>query len=166
MNIGVRWRGGRVMAKADKILNDEGEEKMSLSDVMRMIGKNTHLYFCPETKAVNTIVYFYRKKEESGEIDFNEKIGEGYLGTLVCLPSYEEIDQKSIMTFYVKECVEDKKSRQKLFYILRNHDYMDKFLDAIKELNLYDEYIMVTDDIYKQIAEEWVEENCASAFSK
>ena len=49
--------------------------------------------------------------------------------------------------------------RRKLFYILRNHDFMDKFLVAVKELGLYDEYKMVTDDIYEQLAEEWANKN-------
>ena len=153
------------MTSAGEILNDEDKEKKTLCDVLRMIGKNTCLYLCSETKVINTIDYFYRKEQESSEINFNEKIGTDGFEKLIRLPSYEEINHKDIMTFYVKECVVEKKYRQKLFYILRNHDYMDRFIDAIKELNLYDEYKMVTDDLYNQIAEEWAEEKCASVFS-
>ena len=152
------------MANAGETIHDDDNKMMPLSDILRMIGKDTWLFLCPETKVVNTVDYFYRKAKESGEINFDEKIGTGFFEKLIRLPSYEEINHKDIMTFYVKECVEEKKLRQKLFYILRNHDYVDKFIDAIKELNLYDEYLMVTDDIYNQIAEEWVEEKCASVF--
>ena len=153
------------MDNAGEILNDEYKEKKPLCDILRMIGKNTHLYFCSETKVISTIDYFFRKEQESSGINFNEKVWTGVVKKLVRLPSYEEINHKDIMTYYVKECVEDKNYRQKLFYILRNHDYMDRFIDAIKELNLYDEYVMVTDDLYNQIAEEWEEEKCASTSS-
>ena len=57
------------------------------------------------------------------------------------LPTYEEIDHKDIMRFYVKEFVEDKEIRKQLFDILKRHEYMDAYLEKIKELELYDGFI-------------------------
>ena len=134
-------------------------EKMTLSDIFRMIGEDSYLYYRPKTHEVNTVQYFYKQENRNNENFLNEEIGSGISGELIPLPRYKDIDHKGIMSFYVKECVEDKETRRKLFNILRNHDFMDKFLAAVKELELYEEYIMVTDDIYIQLADEWAENN-------
>ena len=134
-------------------------EKMTLSDIFRMIDQDCYFYYRPKTREVNTIQYYYKQEYRNNENCFNEEIGTGISGELIPLPRYKDIDHKSIMSFYVKECVEDKETRRKLFNILRNHDFMDKFLASIKKLELYDEYIMVTDDIYIQLAEEWAEKS-------
>ena len=44
------------------------------------------------------------------------------------------------MRFYVREYVEDKESRKQLFGILSRNEYMDEFLDALRELNLYQNF--------------------------
>lgn len=75
------------------------------------------------------------------------------------LPSYEEIDHKEIMRFFVRECVEDKEIRKQLFDILRRGDYMDAYLDKLHELNSYDYFVDVCGDVYYQIFEEWADEN-------
>jgi len=134
-------------------------EKMTLSDIFRMIGKDSYFYYRPKTHEVNTIQYYYKQEYRNNENFLNEEIGYGISGELIPLPVYKDIDHKDIMSFYVREFVEDKETRRKLFNILRNHDFMDKFLAAVKELELYEEYIMVTDDIYIQLAEEWAEKN-------
>jgi len=134
-------------------------EKMTLSDIFRMIGMDCYLYYRPKTHEVNTIQYYYKQEYHNNEDFLNEEIGNGISGELIPLPRYKDIDHKSIMSFYVREFVEDKEMRRKLFNILRNHDFMDRFLAAVKELELYEEYIMVTDDIYIQLAEEWAEES-------
>jgi len=134
-------------------------EKMVLSDIFRMIGKDCYFYYRPKTREVNTIHYYYAQEDHNTENFLSYKIGSGISGELIPLPRYKDIDHKNIMSFYIKECVHDKETRRKLFNILRNHDFMDKFLAAVKELDLYEEYIMVTDDIYIQLAEEWAEEN-------
>ena len=56
-------------------------------------------------------------------------------------PSYEEIDHKDIMRFYTKEYVEDKEIRSILFNILRRFDYMDAYLDKLRELDLYQDFL-------------------------
>ena len=75
------------------------------------------------------------------------------------LPTYEEINHKDIMRFYVKECVEDKEIRRQLFNILRRDDYMDAYLDKLHELDLYEDFVDVCGDIYIQIFDEWIKEN-------
>lgn len=73
--------------------------------------------------------------------------------------SYDEINHKDIMIFYVRECVEDKMIRKKLFSILRRRDFVDAFLDELREHNLYDDYDMICGDIYAQMFHEWEEKN-------
>ena len=62
--------------------------------------------------------------------------------------TYDEIDHKSIMSFYVRECVEDKRIRKQLFSILRRHEFVDLFLDKLRENNLYDDFDTICADIY------------------
>lgn len=75
------------------------------------------------------------------------------------LPTYETIDHEEIMRFYVKEFVEDKAVRKQLFDILRRDEYIDLYLDKLRELDLYDDFIDACGDIYIQIFEEWAKEN-------
>lgn len=73
--------------------------------------------------------------------------------------TYDEIDHKDIMRFYVKECVDDKEIRKQLFNILRRYDYIESFIEKLNELSLYDEFEMVCGDIYEQLFFEWTEKN-------
>lgn len=82
------------------------------------------------------------------------------------LPSFEEINHKEIMRFYVKECLEDKAIRTQLFDMLRRTEYMDVYLDKLRELNLYDDFIGVCGDLYVQIFEEWAYKNGLVEFIK
>lgn len=75
------------------------------------------------------------------------------------LPSYEEIEHEGIMRLYVKENVEDKAVRKKLFDSLRRDEYVDAFLDKLYELNLYDDFIDICGNVYIQIFEEWADKN-------
>lgn len=56
------------------------------------------------------------------------------------LPSYEEIDYDNIMRFYTKEFVEGKETRTILSNILRRFDYMDAYLDKLRELDLHSDF--------------------------
>ena len=49
--------------------------------------------------------------------------------------TYDEINHKDIMGFFVKECVEDKEIRKRLFNILRKHNYVEPFIEGLRELN-------------------------------
>ena len=73
--------------------------------------------------------------------------------------TYDEINHKDIMGFFVKECAEDKEIRKRLFNILRKHNYVEPFIEGLRELNLYDEFEMACGDIYRQLFFEWAEKN-------
>lgn len=73
--------------------------------------------------------------------------------------TYDEIPHKDIMSFYVRECVDDKIIRKQLFNILRRHNFVDAFLDELGKYDLYDDFEMVCGDIYIQIFHEWEEKN-------
>lgn len=73
--------------------------------------------------------------------------------------TYDEINHKDIMRFYVKECVDDKEIRKQLFNILRRSDYIEFFIEKLNELSLYDEFEIVCGDIYYQIFYEWAGKN-------
>lgn len=75
------------------------------------------------------------------------------------LPSYEEINHKEIMRFFVRECVEDQECRRQLFNTLRRMNYMDPYMDKLRELDLYDDFIDACGDIYIQIFQEWADKN-------
>lgn len=64
------------------------------------------------------------------------------------LPSYEEINHNEIMRYYVREFVEEKEPRKKLFYILRRRDYMGAFIDALHELGLYEDFVDACGEVY------------------
>ena len=71
--------------------------------------------------------------------------------------SYDEINHKEIMRFYVRECVEDKEIRKQLFNVLRRTDYVKPFVEALRSMDLYEDFDMVCGDIYMQMFEEWAE---------
>ena len=73
--------------------------------------------------------------------------------------TYDQIDHKDIMSFYVRECIEDKMIRKQLFNILRRHDFVDCFLDKLHENNIYDDFEVNCSDIYIQMFHEWASKN-------
>ncbi len=121
-------------------------------------------------KVKNCNVRFYYHKDtgtfddfpvspiELEHIDYHAKITDNY-GNNVPFPSYEEIDHKEIMRCFVRDCVDDKESRRQLFNVLRRDDYVDLFIEKLKELDLYEDFEMACGDIYYQIFYEWAEEN-------
>lgn len=73
--------------------------------------------------------------------------------------TYEEIDHKDIMSYYVKEYVDDKNNRKQLFNILRRNDYVAAFVEKLYELNLYDEFETMCGNIYCQLFYDWAKKN-------
>ena len=63
------------------------------------------------------------------------------------------------MRFYVREFVEDKTIRKQLFDILRRDEYMDAYLEKLRELELFDDFTETCGDIYNQIFEKWCDKN-------
>ena len=49
--------------------------------------------------------------------------------------------------------------RKKLFSTLRRHAYVEPYIAALKELELYDDFVIFTEDIYNQMFREWAEKN-------
>ena len=76
---------------------------------------------------------------EYGKLDENKSIPYKNANDIM-LPSYEEVDHKEIMRFYVREFVEDKAIRKQLFDILRRDEYMDAYLEKLRELELFDDF--------------------------
>lgn len=95
---------------------------------------------------------------EMEKLDLNAKIP--YIDSNnLRLPSSGEINHKDIMSFYVREYVEDKAVRKQLFGILRRHEYMDAYLEKLRELDLFDDFIDACGDIYYEIFEKWAKKN-------
>lgn len=97
-------------------------------------------------------------KLELEKLDPDARISKRDLNNFI-LPTYEEIGHKEIMRFYVREGVEDKAIRKQLFDILRRDEYMDAYLEKLRELDLYDDFINICGDIYIQIFDEWADKN-------
>lgn len=126
----------------------------TIIDVMLAVREGNPVFYHKDTKQFDRLPY-----SETEILDLNEKLTIGDDRNTVMLPSYEEINHKDIMRFYVRECVEDKEIRRQLFNILRRDDYMDAYLDKLHELNLYEDFDIVCGDIYIQIFDEWTKEN-------
>ena len=75
------------------------------------------------------------------------------------LPTYEEMDHKEIMRFYVREFVYEPEYRKALFDILKRYEYMDAFYEKLKEFGLYEDYCDATDGLYNDILYEWADKN-------
>ena len=126
----------------------------TIIDVMLAVKEKNPVFYHKDTKQFDRLPY-----SETEILDLNEKLTIGDDRNTVMLPTYEEINHKDIMRFYVKECVEDKEIRRQLFNILRRDDYMDAYLDKLHELDLYEDFVDVCGDIYIQIFDEWIKEN-------
>ena len=126
----------------------------TIIEIMLAIRKRNPVYYHKDTKQFDRFAY-----SRTGPPDPNAMLPLGSDGNTIMLPTYEQIDHKDIMRFYVRECVEDKGIRRQLFDILRRRDYMDAYLDKLHELNLYEDFVDACGDIYIQIFDEWIEEN-------
>ncbi|MDO4552342.1 MAG: hypothetical protein Q4C22_02285 [Bacillota bacterium] len=127
----------------------------TIIDLMLAIRENTMIYYHKDTKKFD---YMPRSELELKKLRADRRIPRNDTNN-VRLPSYEEIDHEEIMRFYVREFVEEKEIRKQLFYILRRDDYIDAYLDKLRELDLYDDFIDACGDIYIQIFTEWAEAN-------
>lgn len=124
-------------------------------DLMLAVRERSVVFYHKDTKQFD---YCPISKIELKKLDFNRLISDKDLNNFR-LPSYEEINHKDIMSFYVKKYVEDKEIKKQLFYTLRKHDYIDAYIDKLHELNLYDDFIDACGNAYIQIFEEWADKN-------
>ena len=127
----------------------------TIIDLMMAIRKRCPIFY---HKDINRFDYLPYSKLEYGKFDENKSIPYKNEND-IRLPDYEEVDHKGIMRFYVKEFVEDKTIRKQLFDILRRDEYMDAFLEKLRELELFDDFTDACGDIYYQIFEEWCDKN-------
>lgn len=127
----------------------------TIIELMLAIRKRTIIFYHKDTNEFDDLPV---SKNEFQKLNPNKKLPKTDRNNFR-LPSYEEIDHKEIMRFYVREYVEDKENRKQLFGILRRTDYMDAYLQKLHELNLYDDFIDACGDIYIQLFEEWADRN-------
>lgn len=127
----------------------------SIIDLMLSIREKCTIFYHKDTKQFD---YFPISEFELKKLDFDAKIPLNDTNNFR-LPSYEEIDHEEIMRLYAKEFVEDKEIRKQLFDILRRNEYMDAYMDKLREFNLYDDFINVCGDVYIQIFKEWADKN-------
>ncbi len=127
----------------------------TIIDLMMAIRQRRPVFY---HKDINQFDYLPYSELEYGEFDEKKRIPYKNANTIM-LPTYEEIDHKEIMRFYVREFVEDKTIRKQLFDILRRDEYMDAYLEKLRELELYDDFTDACGDIYYQIFEEWRDKN-------
>lgn len=130
-------------------------EMVSIIDLMLSVRENYTIFYHKDT---NQFDFFPVSELELKKLDFDAKIPLNDTNNFR-LPSYEEINHEEIMRLYVKECVEDKEIRKQLFNILRRDKYMDAYMEKLRELNLYDDFIGVYGDVYIQIFNEWADKN-------
>ena len=127
----------------------------TIIDLMLAIRENCIIFYHKDTKIFDNLPI---SEIELKELDPDARIPIKDLNNFR-LPSYEEINHKEIMRFYVREYVEDKEIRKQLFDILRRDKFMYAYLGKLHELNLYDKFLDACGDIYIQIFEEWADEN-------
>lgn len=127
----------------------------TIIDLMLSIRKRRDIFYHKDT---NQFDYLPVSEEEMKTLSPDAKITEHDTNNFR-LPSYEEVDHEGIMRLYVKECVEDKAIRKKLFDVLRRDEYVDAFVDKLHELNLYDDFMDACGNIYIQIFDEWADRN-------
>lgn len=127
----------------------------TIIDLMLLIREGHTIFYHKDTKQFD---YFPYSEHERKKMSPDDRIPIKDLNNFR-LPSYEEIDHKGIMRFYVRENVEDKDIKKQLFDILRLNEYMEAYLDKLRELNLYDDFIDACADVYIQIFVEWADKN-------
>lgn len=127
----------------------------TIIDLMLAIRENCTIFYHKDTKQFD---YIPVSEFERRKLSPNKRLPINDLNNFR-LPSYEEINHEEIMRFYVRDYVEDKEIRKQLFGILSRKEYMDAFMDKLRELNLYDDFIDTCGDIYIQIFEEWAARN-------
>lgn len=123
----------------------------TIIDLMLAVRERTTFFYHKDTKTFDCYPFSELEREhltDDSKIPYNDLNNFRFL-------SYEEIDHEDIMRFYVRECVDDKEIRKQLFNILRRDDFIDAYLDKLRELDLYDDFMDICGDVYIQIFEEW-----------
>lgn len=131
-------------------------KKMTALELMLCVkNERIQIYYHRDTKVFDLMPV---SQFELEHIDWDADISDSCKNNVAFL-TYQEIDHKDVMSFFVRECVYDKEPRKKLFNILRRHDYVDAFINELQKLELYEEFTSVCGDVYTQIFLEWTAQN-------
>ena len=132
------------------------EKSMTALELMLYVTEpRAKIYYHKDTKEFD---FTPVSSVELERIDWNAKISDRSINNVPFL-TFAEIEHKEIMSFFVHECVDDKEKRKKLFYTLRRHEYVEPFVAALKELELYDEFVIFSENVYNQMFREWAEKH-------
>ncbi len=132
--------------------------KCTIADVLMEIHYRECIFLKTDTlEIVNLMDYFKKFLPENPTEEDYEKLPSKESLNIYPLPDYDFINHKSIMSEFTHNIYDNKEARKELFYILRNHDYMDKFYECLKKYNLYDEYRVYASDYYNFVFREWCE---------
>ena len=135
-------------------------KKYTIADILMDIHDMECVFLKTDTmEIVNPWDYLKKYLPDNLTEEDYEKLPSKVSLNIYPLPIYEFIDDKSIMSEFVKNIWDDKQTRQELFYILRNHNYMDKFYDCLKKHDLYEEYRDYSADYYNYVFREWCEKH-------
>lgn len=135
-------------------------EKYTIADILMDIHDMECVFLKTDTMEI-VEPWDYIKKylpENPTEEDYKKIPSKASLN-IYPLPSYEFINHKQIMSEFVKNINDDKDMRKDLFYILRNHNYMDKFYDYLKSHDLYEEFRSYSSSYYHFVFREWCEKH-------
>lgn len=131
----------------------------TIMEFMFGIREWTHVWYHLDTKEFSC---YPLSKEQMKNISWDAKIPD-YDPINFRFLSYEEINHRDIMRFFVNECVDDKAVRKQLFDCLRRHDFVDVYLIKLHELDYYDLFCDTCESIYMDIFYEWVDKNNLSS---
>ena len=134
------------------------KDKYTIIDALMDIHYGECVFLKTDTmELVNPMDYLRKYLPENPTAEDYEKLPSKKSLNIYPLPSYEDIEHKNIMSEYVHNIYDNKEVRKELFYILRNHNYMDKFYECLKKYNLYDDYYNYASDYYNFIFNDWCE---------
>lgn len=125
-------------------------------ELMLAIKENCVVFYHKDTRSFDYLPF---SEEEMKTLSPNRRLLMAEERNSIPLPAYREINHREIMSFYVKEFIEDKELRKKLFYVLRRKEYMDAYMNMIREAGLSEDFSEKCMDYYKQIFDEWTEKN-------
>jgi hypothetical protein len=133
------------------------ENKDSLADVFRMLhGSNVCLYFQPSTNTVGNAETFFNPKGKKLSEEQKGKL----FDSLIVIIGIKHEEHKEVRSCFVRESIDDKTLRKKLFDALRHRtDFYDRFDDICKNNGVYEDYINCSEDIYIDIASDWYKKN-------
>ena len=121
--------------------------------MLKIDNRNAHFFYHKDT---NVFDRYPVSSVQLQTIDWNARLPMKDENNFHFL-TYEEIDHKEIMRFYVREYVEDKEIRKRLFNILRRSEYVHAFMEGLHAFHLYDDFEMACWEIYEQMFLDWAE---------